>query len=283
MQLYTYTRRNILNTITTSEDTSLEKYTSHFIESVVCERELKTDQRLQHIDLPRSSGHSSVFFSFSWAAQLGDWGLALCWKLVFTARSRTLLQTLNCNCSIGGSEGPLCWVLFFLQHPISNSLELPAHRVILLLYAHRISSHNLPTEYATSAVFGMACLAGSEVNIQHQHSLNRVSGISTCTMNQSTIPSLSETIWPRWASTQFLSLPRVQTLLPVTFAYSLSPEAVVMRQLRRWKRLWRRLLTRSHKRTSMRPSRSCLSGTTIALQTEELTSKGTRVSWVYYQ
>ena len=38
-----------------------------------------------------------------------------------------------------------------------------------------------------------------------------------------------------WASRQFLSLPIVQTLLPVTFAYSLISEAVVMRQLRRWK------------------------------------------------
>ena len=37
----------------------------------------------------------------------------------------------------------------------------------------------------------------------------------------------------------------VQTLLPVTFAYSLSSEAVVMRQLRRWKRLWQRSLTQS--------------------------------------
>ena len=47
--------------------------------------------------------------------------------------------------------------------------------------------------------------------------------------------------------------PIVQTLLPVTFGYSLSSEAVVMRQLRRWKRLWRRSLTRSLKRTSMGP------------------------------
>ena len=36
-------------------------------------------------------------------------------------------------------------------------------------------------------------------------------------MHQSTTPSLSQTIWPRWASRQFLSLPIVQTLLPVTF------------------------------------------------------------------
>ena len=81
---------------------------------------------------------------------------------------------------------------------------------------------------------------------------------------------------------QDTSLPS-QTLLLVTFGYSLSSEAVVMRQLRRWKRLWRRSLTRSHKRTSMEPSRSCWNGTTSALQPEEITLKRTRVSCVYYQ
>ena len=46
-------------------------------------------------------------------------------------------------------------------------------------------------------------------------------------MHQSTTPSLSQTISPRWTSRQFLSLLIVQTLLPVTFGYSLSSEAVV--------------------------------------------------------
>ena len=55
-------------------------------------------------------------------------------------------------------------------------------------------------------------------------------------------------------SRQFLTVPIVQTLLPVTFRYCLSSETFVIRQLRRWKRLWRRSLTRSHKRTSMAPS-----------------------------
>ena len=41
-------------------------------------------------------------------------------------------------------------------------------------------------------------------------------------MHQSTTPSLSQTIWARWASTQFVTHPIVRTLLPVTFAYSLS-------------------------------------------------------------
>ena len=84
-----------------------------------------------------------------------------------------------------------------------------------------------------------------------QHSSNWVSGISSRTMHQSTTPSLSQTIWPRWVSRQLLSHPIVETLLPVTFGYSLSSEGVVMRQLRRWKRLWRSSLTRSHKRMSM--------------------------------
>ena len=116
-----------------------------------------------------------------------------------------------------------------------------------------------------------------------QHTLNRVSGISTRTIHQSTTPSLSQTIWQRWASRQFLTLSIAQTLLPVTFGYSLSSEAVVMRQLRRWKRLWQRSLTRSHKRTSMGPSGSCWNSKTSALQLEEITSKGTRVSCLYYQ
>ena len=79
----------------------------------------------------------------------------------------------------------------------------------------------------------------------------------------------------------------VQILLPVTFGYSPSSrknlEAVVMRQLRRWKWLWRRSLTSSHKRTCMGPSRRCWNDTTSALLPEEVTTKGTRVSCVYNQ
>ena len=75
---------------------------------------------------------------------------------------------------------------------------------------------------------------------------NRVSGISSRTMHQSTTPSLSQTIWTRWASRQLLTLLIVQTLPPVTFGYSLTSEGVVMSRLRRWKRLWWRSLTHSH-------------------------------------
>ena len=66
--------------------------------------------------------------------------------------------------------------------------------------------------------------------------------------------------------------PYSSDLAPCDFGYSLSSEAVVMRQLR-WKRLWQRL-TRSHKRTCMGPCRNCWNDTS-ALQPEEITSKGT--------
>ena len=68
-----------------------------------------------------------------------------------------------------------------------------------------------------------------------QHSSNRVSGISTRTIHQSTTPSLSQTIWARWASRHFITLPIVETLLPVTFGYSQSSDPIVMRQIKRWK------------------------------------------------
>ena len=48
-----------------------------FEKGYVCERELDTEQRLQHIDLPSPSGHHRVSFWFSWAAQPGAWGLSL--------------------------------------------------------------------------------------------------------------------------------------------------------------------------------------------------------------
>ena len=120
-----------------------------------------------------------------------------------------------------------------------------------------------------------------QVEIQSEETSSLQIGSVAFPPEQCTSPQLHP--WPRWASRKLVTLPIVQTLVPVTFGYSLSSEAVVMRQLRRGKRLWRRSLTRSHKRTSMGPSRNCLNGTTSALQLEEITSKGTRVSFVYYQ
>ena len=61
---------------------------------------------------------------------------------------------------------------------------------------------------------GLLCWAfqgvQEEIPSEEASTLHRVSGISTRTKHQSTSPSLSQTIWPRWASRQFLSLPIVQ-------------------------------------------------------------------------
>ena len=68
-------------------------------------------------------------------------------------------------------------------------------------------------------------------------------------MNQSTTPSLSQTFCPRWASTHFLSLPIVQTLLSVTLGYSLSSEAVIIRQLWRYVPIYTYTYTHTHTHT----------------------------------
>ena len=94
---YTYACRNIFNTITTSGHSSLEKYISHFIERVVCERELKTKQRLQHIDPPNSSGYHSLYFQFSWAAHPGAWGPSLCWDIVLIPAFSLQLIWTSCR------------------------------------------------------------------------------------------------------------------------------------------------------------------------------------------
>ena len=58
-------------------------------------------------------------------------------------------------------------VMQFTGHP------LPVHQFVIVPWdfnpvPYCQPSSPTPMEYATSAVFGMACLAGSEVNIQHE-------------------------------------------------------------------------------------------------------------------
>ena len=137
--------------------------------------------------------------------------------------------------------------------------------------------------FAKGLGFGLLCwgFKGVQEEIPSEEASTLQIGSVAFLTGQCTSPQLHP--WPRWALRQFLTLPIVQTLLTVTFGYSLSSEIVVMRQLRRWKRLWIRSLTRSHKRTSMGPSISCWNSRTSALQPDEITSKGARVSCVYYQ
>ena len=79
--------RIIFNTIRTSGHSSLEKFTSYFIEKVVCERELETEQRLQHID-PQTLLAITAFLSRSPVMlNRGPGGPSLCWNMVLISAS----------------------------------------------------------------------------------------------------------------------------------------------------------------------------------------------------
>ena len=82
--------------ITTSGHSSLEKYTSHFIERVVCETELETEQRLQHID-PQLFQLSQPFFHVLLAAQPGAWGPNLSWDMFLIPASSLQLIWTSCH------------------------------------------------------------------------------------------------------------------------------------------------------------------------------------------
>ena len=136
-------------------NSSLEKYTPHFIERVVCERELEIEQNC-NILTPTIMALRAFLSRSPGLLNRGLWGPA---SMGHGSHSSIFSPTnLLSNCSIEGPEGHSAGCWFSLQHLISNSFELPVHRVISLFYAHSIFSQNWPTEYAPSVVFGMACL-----------------------------------------------------------------------------------------------------------------------------
>ena len=94
----TYACRNITTHNKDVRHSFLEKYTSHFIERVVCERELETEQNC-NILTP-----------------------TLMAIIAFLSRSPGLLNR--------GPSVPLCWVLVFSTASYSQLIELPVHRVI---------------------------------------------------------------------------------------------------------------------------------------------------------
>ena len=96
------------------------------------ERELETEQKLQHIDLTSPSGHSCVPFSFTWCSTRGPGAhSAACWlslpQLVSDFSGPQLNQVPQRVLSPGGG---------FLYHKFSpntlipNSLTSCLHRVI---------------------------------------------------------------------------------------------------------------------------------------------------------
>ena len=77
----------------------------------MCERELETEQRLQHID-PTLMAITAFFSRSPGLLNWGAWGPSLSgtWSSFQHLLSNSS-EALNSNCSIRGPEGPLCWVL----------------------------------------------------------------------------------------------------------------------------------------------------------------------------
>ena len=96
----------------TSGHRSLEKYNSHFIERVVCERELETEQNC-NILTPSLMAITGFLSRSSGLLNQGPGGPASLGHVLIRAFSLQLTEVLNSNCSIGAPEGPLCWVLVF--------------------------------------------------------------------------------------------------------------------------------------------------------------------------
>ena len=101
----------------------LSLYSKGLLKVLLCERWVGDWTELQHID-PHSYGHNSVSFPFSWAAQPAAWepSLSGTWSSFQHPPS-------NSNCSIGGPEGPLCWVL--VLSTASRTSCAPSYIIVL--------------------------------------------------------------------------------------------------------------------------------------------------------
>ena len=202
----TYARRIHTNTMNNKRrgKTSSKKYTSHFIVRFACERELETEQRLQHNDLTSPSGHSRVSFSFSWCST-GSPGAQLSADFLYHISSPTHLISN----SIGGSEGPLPRAVAFLT---TSWLQLvwtptPWLPVYTELYNSSIA-HSI-----AHSIFGMACLivikrkwlsCSSEVTLFRCISLWVYHGLLPCPISSAkSTYAISFDYWPLECVTSF--------------------------------------------------------------------------------
>ena len=126
--------------------------------------------------------------------------------------------------------------------------------------------------------FGLQCwgFKGDQEEIPREEASTLQIGSVAFLPGQYTSPQLRpcHRLFDQDGHQDFLSFLIFQTLFPVTFGYSLNSDAVIMRQLRRWKTLWRRWWTRSHKMTSIGSSRSCWNVTTMHCSRRRLHRRG---------
>ena len=155
----------------------------------MCERELETEQNC-NILTPTLMA-ISISFPFSWAAQPGAWGSVslgagflyriLCPTRLIPKNSLNFLCTELCNSSTPTQSlmhFHRLWNGMFDRHWVKITVlqftghSLPVHQFVTVLrdfnpVPYCQPSSPTPMEYRTSAVFRMACLARSEVNILH--------------------------------------------------------------------------------------------------------------------
>ena len=154
----------------TSEDTFLEKYTSHFIwkgskgllKVLLCERWVGDWTELPHID-PHSYGHNSVSFPSSWAAHPGAWGPSLCGtcsSFQHLLSNWSDLQLVWTSCRWGYI---IIWhPLFFLWASQFCTQFNPSTVKVISWY-----SSTRCTRYLHRCISYFDSLAGSGVNMQH--------------------------------------------------------------------------------------------------------------------
>ena len=167
----------------TSGHRSLEKYTSHFIERVVRER-VGDWTELEHID-PRSYGHNSVSFPFSWAAQPGAWGPSL--SGTYSSFQHLLSNWSDLQLLNQVSWGPPLLGAGFLYRILSPTNWTSCAPSYIIVWRppsscrhHKSHSFNLSTVkvifwysptgctcYLHRCISYFDSLAGLEVNIQH--------------------------------------------------------------------------------------------------------------------
>ena len=173
------------------EQRLLKKYTSHFIVKFSCRRELETEQNC-NILTPTLMAISVVSFLFSRAAQPVAWGPTLLgagflyrilsptglqtnWLPVFTELyNSSIAHSISLEWHVwSSSSGNNC-------HTVHRSLSASesVYDCIIIFYLVPYCQSNPPTRFFPITTigmchflpvhhFGMTCLAGSKVNIQH--------------------------------------------------------------------------------------------------------------------
>ena len=161
------------DTIKTSRHSSFEKYTSHFIERVVCERELETEQNC-NILTPKLFWLSQPFFPVLLGCSIGGLGPSLSWDMVLIPPSS--LQLIWTSCRRG---------YIIVLRPLNSTRRQSRPSPDLL-----ISSTGC-TCYLHRCISYFDSLAGSEVNMQHQAISAIISTISNHQYERDLMPCRS--------------------------------------------------------------------------------------------